>query len=66
MCIECLLPSSWNMPWSTSLNDLNTAPSSWIHLECGGMDPGVIPPISAWWPLLATKNTGLDSPGQNT
>lgn len=23
------------------------------------MDPGVIPPISAWWPRLATKNTGF-------
>ena len=25
--------------------------------------PGVIPPISAWCPLLATKNTGLSYPG---
>ena len=25
-------------------------------VESGGPDPGVLPPISAWWPLEATKN----------
>lgn len=30
-------------------------------MECGGIEPGVIPPISAWWPLLATKNTGFST-----
>ena len=49
------LPSSLNTPLSTNLKDLNTAPSSCMDLECGGMDPGVIPPMSAWWPRLATK-----------
>jgi len=51
-------PSSWNTPWSTSLKDLKVAPSSCRYLECGGMEPGVIPPMSAWCPRLATKNTG--------
>lgn len=30
------------------------------------MEPGVMPPMSAWCPLLATKNTGLLTPFLNT
>lgn len=40
------------------------APSSTKLWLLGGMDPGVIPPTSAWWPREATKN--LISPFQNT
>ena len=54
-----VVPSSWKMPSFTSLNEMKTAPSSWREREWGGMEPGVIPPISAWCPRLATKNTGL-------
>ena len=32
-------------------------------VEQGGNIPGVSPPISAWCPLLATKNTGRSVPG---
>lgn len=42
------------------------APSSWREWEWGGMEPGVIPPMSAWWPRLATKKTGLGSFSQKT
>lgn len=28
----------------------------------GGIEPGVIPPMSAWCPREATKNTGLGCP----
>lgn len=30
------------------------------------MEPGVMPPMSAWCPLLATKKTGPLSPFWNT
>lgn len=30
------------------------------------MEPGVMPPMSAWCPLLATKNTGPPTPFWNT
>ena len=33
-----------------------TAPSSDRRVDLGGMLPGVMPPTSAWWPRLATKN----------
>ena len=33
------LPSSWKTPSFTILNDLNTAPSSNMECESGGMDP---------------------------
>jgi len=39
-------------------------PSSTSALECGGMEPGVMPPMSAWCPREATKNTG--TPPANT
>jgi len=32
------------------------APSSTSRRLLGGMDPGVMPPTSAWWPRDATKN----------
>ncbi len=33
-----------------------TTPSSSSVLEAGGVEPGVMPPISAWWPREPTKN----------
>ena len=33
------LPSSWKTPSFTILNDLNTAPSSNMECESGGMEP---------------------------
>ena len=27
-------------------------------VECAGIEPGVMPPMSAWWPRAATKNVG--------
>ena len=33
-----------------------TTPSSSSVREIGGVEPGVMPPISAWWPRLPTKN----------
>ena len=58
------MPSSSYVPRSTSLNDLIAAPSSAIVRENGGIDPGVIPPTSAWCPREATKKT--ISPSRNT
>lgn len=49
-----VMPSSWNWPSRTNLKALMHAPSSTSVLENGGIEPGEIPPISAWWPLLAT------------
>jgi len=40
--------------WSTTIFiDLIATPSSANFLENGGIDPGVNPPTSAWWPLEA-------------
>lgn len=39
--------SSQKRPLRTKKKLLNWAPSSDNDLECGGIDPGVIPPISA-------------------
>ena len=33
-----------------------TTPSSSSVRDCGGVEPGVMPPMSAWWPRLPTKN----------
>jgi hypothetical protein len=63
---SAMRPASWNWPRSTILKLLNMAPSSHRCLECGGMDPGEMPPMSAWCPRLATKKTGLAMPLQNT
>ena len=46
------------------MNVLIAAPSSASVLENGGIDPGVIPPTSAWCPRDATKKT--HSPSLNT
>ncbi len=32
-------------------------PSSWMVLLKAGIEPGVMPPISAWWPREATRNS---------
>mmetsp|Transcript_8468 Transcript_8468/g.28071 ORF Transcript_8468/g.28071 Transcript_8468/m.28071 type:complete len:233 (+) Transcript_8468:860-1558(+) len=55
------IPFSWNSPALTSLNALMAAPSSDISREKGGMEPGVMPPTSAWCPRDATRNTILPS-----
>mmetsp|Transcript_294 Transcript_294/g.1368 ORF Transcript_294/g.1368 Transcript_294/m.1368 type:complete len:216 (+) Transcript_294:1007-1654(+) len=52
-----VIPSRSYLPATTSLNASMAAPSSAIDRENGGMDPGVIPPTSAWCPLDATRNT---------
>ncbi len=41
------IPCSWKIPFSTSLNERIAAPSSTSRWECGGMEPGEIPPTSA-------------------
>ena len=33
-----------------------TTPSSSSVCDIGGVEPGVMPPMSAWWPRLPTKN----------
>ena len=40
-----------------------STPSSSIEVENGGIDPGVVPPTSAWWPREATKKLGPRDPG---
>lgn len=57
-----LSPASWKTPPVTSLKEVNTAPSCCREVEWGGMEPGVMPPMSAWCPLLATKKTGPLTP----
>jgi len=47
---------TWKRPARTSLNAMMAAPSSTSRRLLGGMDPGVMPPTSAWWPRDATKN----------
>lgn len=44
-----------NTPSFTSLKLTISAPSSKIFTEVGGIDPGRIPPMSAWWPRDAVK-----------
>ena len=61
-----VMPASWNSSPSTSLNDLNAAPSWTNVFECGGIEPGVMPPISAWCPRLATKKMGVVCPAVKT
>ena len=46
--------SSRNRPSSTSSQLSNSTPSSCTLRLCAGMEPGVMPPISAWWPREAT------------
>ena len=35
-----------------------STPSSSMVFESDGIEPGVMPPMSAWWPRAATKNAG--------
>jgi hypothetical protein len=42
---------AWNAPRRTILKETMAAPSSTRLLLAGGMDPGLMPPMSAWWPL---------------
>ena len=42
-------------PASTSLKLRISTPSSARFFENGGIEPGVMPPISAWWARLAVK-----------
>mmetsp|Transcript_856 Transcript_856/g.2500 ORF Transcript_856/g.2500 Transcript_856/m.2500 type:complete len:288 (+) Transcript_856:1618-2481(+) len=37
-----------------------TAPSSSSEVESAGMEPGALPPTSAWWPREAQKKAGRD------
>ena len=47
--------SSWrSTPLSTNLKLLICTPSSSMRVENGGMEPGVVPPTSAWWPREPT------------
>ena len=52
---------TWKVPPFTSLKLRMAAPSSTRLWLLGGMEPGVMPPTSAWWPRDATKNTILPS-----
>ena len=51
------MPSSWNTPSETSLNATMAAPSCASEVELGGIEPGAMPPMSAWCPREATQNT---------
>mmetsp|Transcript_96225 Transcript_96225/g.207640 ORF Transcript_96225/g.207640 Transcript_96225/m.207640 type:complete len:255 (+) Transcript_96225:992-1756(+) len=57
-----VMPSSWKMPFCTSLKATICAPSSLMLLLKGGIEPGTLPPTSAWWPRDAVKKLGLASP----
>ncbi|CFU08354.1 Uncharacterised protein [Bordetella pertussis] len=47
---------SRNSPLPTSWKLVNSTPSSSTVRESGGIEPGVVPPMSAWWPREPTKN----------
>lgn len=49
-------PSWSNMPSLTILKLTMCAPSSKMFVEVGGIEPGRMPPISAWCPREAVKN----------
>src|SRR6478735_3316969 len=34
----------------------NSTPSSWMVVAFGDIEPGEMPPTSAWWPREATQN----------
>ena len=46
--------ASRKRPPSTSLTLSNCTPSSSMRVENGGIEPGVVPPMSAWWPREPT------------
>ncbi len=41
-------------------------PSSSTVTLSGGIEPGVLPPMSAWWPREPTKNMIVSVSGANT
>ena len=49
--------SNCGRPGSITLKLLISTPSSARFVEKGGIEPGVLPPISAWWARLAVKNS---------
>ncbi|CAM5300018.1 hypothetical protein SRIMM317S_00909 [Streptomyces rimosus subsp. rimosus] len=49
--------SSRSFPSRTSSQLSKRTPSSWMVRLKAGMEPGVMPPISAWWPREATRNS---------
>ena len=60
---RAVVSASRNRPFSTSSQLSKSTPSSSIVRLCAGMEPGVMPPISAWWPRDATKKR-ISSPGR--
>ena len=57
--------TSWSTsPLLTSLVGGMTTPSSSSVVESAGIDPGTLPPTSAWWARLAAKP--IRSPSANT
>ena len=52
------ISASRKWPSSTSRTLSISTPSSLIERLSGGIDPGAIPPMSAWWPRAATKAEG--------
>jgi hypothetical protein len=45
-------PPTWNAPSLTILKLTTAAPSSARQWLAGGIEPGLMPPMSAWWPRL--------------
>lgn len=65
--IYSLNPSLSNTPPLTILKLTISAPSSKMLTEVGGIEPGRMPPMSAWWPREAVKNIILvGSVGEKT
>ena len=48
------ISASRSTPRSTSRKLLICTPSSSMRVENGGIEPGVMPPMSAWWPRVPT------------
>ena len=42
------MSASLKWPSETSFSDLMAAPSWYSSRECGGIEPGRMPPMSAW------------------
>ena len=53
-CSSATISASRSTPRSTSLTLSICTPSSSIRVENGGIEPGVTPPMSAWWPREPT------------
>src|SRR5438270_5810498 len=58
--------SNFETPPSTNLKLRMSTPSSARFFENGGMEPGVMPPISAWCARLAVKKSGFSEVGRGT